>query len=209
MKLFNYIFTDLDGPILDGKYKHYNCYKDIIVEGNGNPISLDEYWKMKRNKVKRDKLLKMSLYGETYDDYMNKWLMNIEKKKYLDMDLLKPNVIYTLREWKKLTEKLYLVTLRRDKENLFYQLKKNGLFELFDEIVCCDFGAINSKYMSLKNIELDKSRSIFIGDTEEDMNTAELLQIKSIAITNGIREKKYLRANYYYDEIENINFLKG
>ncbi|MBU2699046.1 phosphoglycolate phosphatase-like HAD superfamily hydrolase [Sporomusaceae bacterium BoRhaA] len=208
MKLFNYIFTDLDGPILDGKYKHYNCYKDIITNGGGNAIDIDEYWEMKRNRVKRDVLLKISLYGKTYDDYLNEWLAKIEEIKYLDMDLLKPNVIHTLKKWEKITDNLYLVTARRKKENLYYQLNNNNLFELFDKIVCCDFGVVNSKYMSLKNISIDKYRGVFIGDTEEDMNTAELLQIKSIAITNGLREKKYLKANYYYDEIKDINISR-
>ena len=46
------------------------------------------------------------------------------------------------------------------------------------------------KYEALK----DKifNNAIFIGDTEEDTNTAKMLGIKSIGITNGLRDKKFL-----------------
>ena len=50
------------------------------------------------------------------------------------------------------------------------------------------------------------NNAIFIGDTEEDTNTAKMLGIKSIGITNGLRNKKFLEADYYYEEIKDIDF---
>jgi phosphoglycolate phosphatase-like HAD superfamily hydrolase len=50
--------------------------------------------------------------------------------------------------------------------------------------------------------------AIFIGDTEKDTNKAEMLNIKSIGITNGLRKKEFLDVDCYYEEIKDIYFNK-
>ena len=160
---------------------------------------------MKRNRVPRDVILKKSCFQADYQTFLHAWMQNIELPKYLSLDTLKPNVTETLSKWQKLTQKITLVTMRQNRKNLCAQLKKLCIYDHFDEIIDCPPTKKNSKYLALKDKNL--SNAIFIGDTEEDMNTADMLNISSIAITTGLREKKFLDAKNYYSEIKNINFI--
>ncbi|MFY4787731.1 HAD family hydrolase [Aliarcobacter butzleri] len=202
--IFDYIFLDLDGPLLEGKYRHYRCYEDIIKKYGGTALEIDYYWELKRNKITRDIVLEKSNFQENYEIFFKEWMTNIENEKYLNLDSLKPEVIETLKSWENITDKIVLVTMRQNREYLLKQLDKLGVLFLFDEVIDCPPQRKNTKYEALK----DKifSNAIFIGDTEEDTNTAKMLGIKSIGITNGLRNKKFLEADYYYEEIKDIDF---
>ncbi len=198
----NIIFIDLDGPILEGKERHYGCYKDIIQQGGGTPIPLDQYWELKRNMVKRDRILELSGYQLSYNEFFDAWIAKIEQRTYLALDKLKPGALQTLTKWAD-DYKLVLVTLRQSREELIYQLNVLGIVHLFDEILCCDYRMKNSKYHAIKHKEYQ--RGLFIGDSEEDMCTASLLKIPFYAIVTGLRDPKYLHADRYYNEIQEID----
>jgi beta-phosphoglucomutase-like phosphatase (HAD superfamily) len=136
-KIFDYIFIDLDGPILDGKLRHYCCYKDILNTYGGEAIAINAYWRMKRNRVPRDVILKKSCFQADYQTFLHAWMQNIELPKYLSLDTLKPNVAETLSKWQKLTQKITLVTMRQNRKNLCAQLKKLSIYNHFDEIIDC------------------------------------------------------------------------
>ena len=205
-KMFDYIFLDLDGPILEGKYRHYECYKDIVNKFGGDILDINTYWNMKMSKVRRDVILKESAFKGSYEDFFNDWMCTVEDERYLKLDILKPQVIETLQKWKGITQKIVLVTMRQDESYLITQLQNLEVLSLLDEVIVCPPQRKNTKYEALKNIKFNKA--IFIGDTEEDTNTAKMLNIKSIGITNGLRKKKFLDADYYYKEIKDINFME-
>ena len=69
LSTFDIIFCDLDGTLLEDKKRHYECYKDIIIQYGGNPISKDEYWNGKRHKIRCDDLLKKSEFKESMELY--------------------------------------------------------------------------------------------------------------------------------------------
>ena len=202
--MFDYIFLDLDGPILEGKYRHYECYKEIIKTYGGEVLDLETYWSLKREKVTRDVVLLKSHFQASYEIFFDSWMKNIENEKYLQLDTLKPNVIETLSKWKTVTNKIVLVTMRQNRAFLLQQLKDLGVYSLLDEIIDCPPQIQNTKYNALKNRSF--KNAIFIGDTEEDTKTAKMLNIKSIGITNGLRSKEFLDADYYYEEIKDIDF---
>lgn len=202
MEQIDTIFTDLDGPILDGKLRHYECYRNIILESNGIPLSIDEYWKLKRAKVKRDEVLALSYYPDSYNTFFQKWLDRIEQPEYLELDVLKPDAKAVLERWSK-AYTLYLVTLRQSEQNLLSQLNRLQIRSYFNQIICCDYQKHYAKYEAIKHFSCQ--RAVFIGDTEEDMNTADKCNIPFIAITNGLREKAYLNARYYFEEIKEID----
>ena len=202
--IFDYIFLDLDGPILEGKNRHYQCYKDIIEKHGGNILDIDTYWDMKTSKITRDILLNKSDFQGSYSEFFEEWMKNIEDEKYLTLDILKPQVFETLDRWTKLTNKIVLVTMRQNREFLIQQLKNLKVHDFFDEIIDCPPQRKNTKYEALKNTNFKKA--IFIGDTEEDTNTAKMLNIKSIGITNGLRKNEFFDADYYYEEIKDIDF---
>ncbi|APA83594.1 HAD family hydrolase [Francisella tularensis] len=204
MKKLDYIFLDLDGPILEGKNRHYECYKDILKRHGGDILDLRVYWDMKTSKVKRNVLLEKSNFKKKYEVFIEEWMLNIEKEEYLMLDVLKPDVIKTLKEWRKIANKIVLVTMRQNRNHLLKQLKCLGVIDLLDEIIDCPPNRKNTKYEALKTKVF--KNAIFIGDTEEDTNTAKMLNIKSIGITNGLRKKEFLDADYYCEEIKDIDF---
>jgi beta-phosphoglucomutase-like phosphatase (HAD superfamily) len=164
LKKFDYIFLDLDGPILEGKYRHYKCYEDIIKKYGGDILDIETYWEMKRNKITRDVLLKKSNFKESYDVFFEEWMNNIENEKYLSLDTLKPKVIDTLKSWIDITDKIVLVTMRQNREYLLNQLNFLGVLSLLDEVIDCPPQRKNTKYEALKNKVFQTA--IFIGDTE-------------------------------------------
>lgn len=202
--MYDYIFLDLDGPILEGKKRHYECYKDIVNKFGGKVLDIDTYWDLKTSKIKRDVILEKSDFQGTYNDFFDEWMKNIENEKYLKLDFLKPKVSEALKRFQNITSKILLVTMRQNRDFLIQQLKELKVYEYFDEIIDCPPQRENTKYEALRSKKFKKA--IFIGDTEEDINTAKLLNIKSIGITNGLRKKEFLDANYYYKEIIDINF---
>ena len=202
--MFDYIFLDLDGPILEGKNRHYECYKEIIETHGGDLLDLETYWNLKRDKVTRDIILLKSNFQASYDVFLDSWIKNIENEKYLQLDFLKPDVIETIENWKTISNKIILVTMRQNRALLLQQLQNLGVYNLLDEIIDCPPQRENTKYEALKNKFFNKA--IFIGDTEEDTKTAKMLNIKSIGITNGLRRKEFLDADYYYEEIKDIDF---
>lgn len=203
-KMFDYIFLDLDGPLLEGKYRHYKCYEDIIKKHGGDILDIDTYWELKRNKVTRDVVLEKSNFKESYNVFFDAWMKNIEDKKYLKLDILKPNVIEILRQWKNISNSIVLVTMRQNRAFLIEQLKDLGVYNLLDEIIDCPPQRKNTKYEALKHKNF--KTAIFIGDTEEDTKTAKMLNIKSIGIISGLRKKEFLDADYYFEEIKDIDF---
>lgn len=203
MEKIDYIFIDFDGTLLEGKHKHYNCYRDIVNNDGGTPLDIDIYWEMKRNKVTRDIYLEKSYYEGTYEGFLHKWINNIEDKKYLKYDILKENVIQTLKEWKQYANKLVLITMRNNEENLYWQLNRLGIKDLLDDIVICRCIENKGKYEFVKDYKFNKA--VVVGDTEDDIELALSCKIKSIVVTNGLRDKKFLKADFYADEVKDID----
>jgi phosphoglycolate phosphatase-like HAD superfamily hydrolase len=197
------IFIDLDGTLLEGKLKHYNCYKDIILKDGGTPLDINIYWDMKRSKITRDVFLEKSKYKSTYNDFLMQWLENIESEKYLYYDKLKPDVINVLNKWTNYTNRIILTTMRNNHENLYRQLDNLKIRDVFDEIIICRCQENNEKYKFVKNIKF--TTAVVIGDTEHDITLAEKLNIQCIAVTNGMRKKEFLNTDYFEEEIKDID----
>lgn len=196
------IFCDLDGTLLEDKMRHYRCYLDIVALYGGTPIGLDEYWNDKRNKVKRTILLEKTNFGSTYDVFYNEWMQRIEQKEYLKYEVLKPRIKMVLSYLTQFVEQLNLVTMRNNKKNLIDQIESLDLESYFNHIY------IGNPVQKKKKMDLvDKYYGVLglvIGDTEDDMLLAEKIGSPFLAVTNGLRTPKYLKANYYLKELEEI-----
>lgn len=206
MMKYDYIFVDLDGPILDGRYRHYNCYKDILKKYGGCLVGLEQYWEMKRDRVSRKYLLEISQFGGTYDQYMKEWLKRIELREYLEYDLLQENAVLALQKLRNMTSNLFLVTMRENYDNLIWQLNKLNIYDLFNRVICGGSNEVAAKYELIK--EFVFNNAIFIGDTEVDIQAAQLSGCEFIGILNGLRSKEtfqnYLTYNDIYSLAQNI-----
>ncbi|MCI9380435.1 MAG: HAD hydrolase-like protein [Dorea sp.] len=202
LSTFDIIFCDLDGTLLEDKKRHYECYKDIIIQYGGNPISKDEYWNGKRHKIRCDDLLKKSEFKESMELYRREWIQRIEQEKYLSFQILKPRISKVINFFKKNVKQVNLITMRKNKKNLIDQLTKFGIIESFDSIYIGTAESDNKKSDLIDGYYGKKT--LTIGDSEDDMELAMKIGSSFLAVTNGIRIQEYLNADYYCKELEDL-----
>ncbi len=197
---FETIFCDLDGTILDDKWRHYECYKDIISFYGGECISVEDYWRGKRNKESRETLLRKSKFKGTDAQYLKMWIDNIESEQYLAYEKLKPEMEQTLEYLKGCTGKLILITMRKNRKNLERQLKALGIRKYFDKIYCACPGGGQGK--SGITVEEQHKKRLVIGDTEDDMDLAKRIGAVFLAVTDGLRDRRYLKTGHYVEKLD-------
>ena len=63
------VIVDLDGTILDGRFRHYACYRQILEERGYAPVSLESYWRMKLERADRRQQLAASGAEAIHEDF--------------------------------------------------------------------------------------------------------------------------------------------
>lgn len=189
------VIIDLDGPILDGKWRHYACYKDILLSHGYQPLEIDEYWSLKREHVDLSTLLAASRAGSLCEAFSRQWLELIEQPRFLVFDRLQPGSREVLRQWRTAGLQLILATMRHDPLCLSGQLESLGLLSLFARVVLCpsELGGVD-KALRVQDVvrPLSAKDSIWIGDSEADIEAARTIGLRVIAVTCGIRSEEYL-----------------
>lgn len=188
------IIFDLDGTLINTSERHYLVYKILISELGGTPLSKSEYWHLKRQKITTSQLLTLSQVNQRLsDNYNHRFLKLIEEPEYLKLDSLFP-VVKSLLQYLSQKYHLSLVTLRRRPENTQNQLRLLNLDHYFNNIKITRTGqnSLTAKIQATKSIRKLKP-CIFIGDTEIDIQTAQALNCKSVALTSGIRNPIFLK----------------
>lgn len=205
------IFLDLDGPLLDGKEKHYHCYRSILESFGFIPIGIDEYWNMKRALVNRTDLLDMSGAQMLYDDFLTDWLSMIESPDVLALDKVQDGAIDCLHKWKKQGITLTLVTMRKNKQALEDQLKMTGLRQFLDAVLVCNHAdGGTGKADAVQTFfhgRINMATALWIGDTESDWEAANALGCDIFLVTNGLRCEKYLEALKYSQVVQSITLI--
>lgn len=197
MNCINQILLDLDGPLLDGKTKHYHCYRTILEKFEFKPIGFDEYWERKRNRENRRILLNMSGAEEIYDDFLSSWLDLIESPEMLALDKLQEGAVDCLRTWKEHGFQLNLVTMRRNSQATKEQLIKLKLSPLLDAVLVSNhddggFGKAEAVRRMFPG-KLFTEHALWIGDTEADWDAAKSLGCGIVLLSNGLRNEAYLK----------------
>jgi phosphoglycolate phosphatase-like HAD superfamily hydrolase len=201
------IFFDFDGTIVDISNRHYEVYTRCISVLNGKPLSKDDYWNGKRQDMRWPQILELSsIDPSNEEDFLNRFIDLIEDTELLKIDTLfdgSRDVLQRLTQ----NHNLILVSLRRNHDNLIGQLKYLGLDHFFSSILSGHSGTREG--VLLKKAEVIREISgynegIIIGDTEADIAASKQLQIPVIAVTTGIRDRKFLVAyepDYIVDSI--------
>jgi phosphoglycolate phosphatase-like HAD superfamily hydrolase len=211
------IILDLDGPLLDGKFRHYACYSQILQKYGYAPLSLDHYWQMKRARISRREQLAASQADTIYEDFLQDWLELIEHPNLLALDRLQPNVFHKLEQWRNYGIQLIVITLRSKPENLYHQLTHFGLDTILDQVLTCDhqLGAKGKSSQLKKAIpNLSSQSSLWVGDTEIDIEAARLLGCPIWAVSCGLRTESYLASlspDFLSSDLTSINlrYLDG
>jgi phosphoglycolate phosphatase len=189
------IFLDLDETLIDTSERHYQVYCDIInVLNLKEQVNKEEFWKKKRQGFSTVEIIG-DIDNRTSMEFSKLWVENIERRKYLVYDKLLDNTLDLLSKLTK--EKLIVLTMRNNRKNLIWELKKLGIYDKFDSILSCsplknkDKSVPLLEYTRENNICLDNN-SIIVGDSETDIITGKKLNLTTIAVTYGIRSEKTL-----------------
>ncbi len=205
------IFCDLDGTLINVKNRHYAVYRDVAVELNGQAITKSEYWTLKRQKCKWPEILiKSKLSFKDEGVFLKKFICKIEDPKYLAQDTLFPGVISALEIISDYGD-LYLVSLRRNKDNLLGQLEALNIAQYFQTVLTghSENDGYDVKIQLIENL-LEKDKGIVIGDTEADVMTGKILGLTTVAVKTGIRDEKFLKKlepDYLISDITHIKDL--
>lgn len=197
MKRVRRILLDLDGPLLDGKQRHYRCYQTILESFGLKPVDIDEYWEAKRSLVSRKELLLASGAQGIYEEYLAAWLHLIERPALLALDKVQDGAIECLTAWRSQEVELLLVTMRKDKAALERQLEATELRQFLDAVLVCDHAeGGEGKANAVRNYfqtEFSPDETLWVGDTEADWAAAKTLGCSVVLLSNGLRNDAYLR----------------
>jgi beta-phosphoglucomutase-like phosphatase (HAD superfamily) len=177
------LYIDLDGTILNISEKYYQVYKEL-----GGKATKDMYWRAKRNGVGIDsqKPIRATM---------------LESKKYLEYDIIFSGAIKAMVCF----PSLVLVTLRKNQHTFREQLECLGLINIFSTVLR---GA--DKFTAISSI--CSEGDILIGDSINDIQAANLLGIKSMAVTTGVRNREILsqyNPDYIIDDISELPKVLG
>lgn len=188
--------VDLDGPVLDGRERHYACYREIVVELGYAPLDINTYWDMKRHRASRREQLAAIGAGAAYDVFRAAWIQRIEQPRLLELDRLQPMVIETLAGWRDRGIVLALATMRREPAYLRRELEAFRLLPLLDHVIVSDFeggGVLKAERVRAAMPGVDLAAGVWIGDTEADIAAARNLGCRIWALSCGLRTEEYLR----------------
>jgi phosphoglycolate phosphatase len=198
----NLIF-DLDGTLIDSSRRMFSLFNNLVAEST---LDKDSYWILKRNGISHETILREKFNYSTnrIADFSIRWMDLIESTSYLAFDLKYANVDEKLATLKK-SGSLYLCTSRQSISSTLSQLKKLGLYELFDEIIITQHRSTKHDLI-IKYIDVTPN-DWMIGDTGYDIKTGHQLGISTCAVTNGFLCEEVLRRYNPRKIIENISML--
>ncbi|MFN5849011.1 MAG: HAD family hydrolase, partial [Chitinophagales bacterium] len=160
-----------------------------LVESSN--LSFEEYWDLKRNKINHYKILtsKFNYTQDQYNDFENKWMCEIELKKWLDLDTPFEGVNSLLAQ---LSERhsLYIVTARQSIVNTMQQLEGFGWYKYISSTLITE--QKNSKTHLIWNSIKVSPEDWFIGDTGKDIEAGKELGIRTAAVLTGFLNKQCL-----------------
>ena len=184
--------------MLEGRWRHYRCYQDILARHDLSALPLDASWQMKRQGVcVRDQLAATG--GERiYESFKAAWLARIEAPEMLALDRIQTGASETLRHWREVDGvRLVLATLRQQRDGVQEQLARFGLTAIFESVVVCTpqpAAAGKSRMVADALGRSDGRGCLWIGDTEVDVHAARDFGCPVWAVCCGVRDRAFLEA---------------
>lgn len=189
------IILDLDGPLLDGRDRHYACYQQILTECRFAPVSPDVYWQMKREPMDRERLLAASGAESIQEQFFKAWKERIELSEFLKLDRLQPGVTEKLEQWREQGIQLVLATMRGNQAGLSEQLEHFGLDAYLHQVAVCQHqlgGAGKAGLVRTLLPDLVPANCLWVGDTEVDAEAARAFGCPIWLVSCGVRSELFL-----------------
>lgn len=190
------VAVDVDGPILDGKLRHYSCYSDILRKYGYVPTDIDTYWCAKRQGLSVREQLGLSGAADLGETFKVEWLEMIETPQRLALDQPWDGAVEKIGLWQREDVEVLFATHRRYRERVHRQLVGLGL-AVGGNLATADprGGAADKAEAVREKVRLlDVSQGVWIGDTEVDVEAARLIGWRVWVVTCGLRDASYLEA---------------
>ncbi len=190
------IFFDLDGPILDVAPKFHRVYTDLFSRHGYPTLTQELYWDCKRRKIPEAQIVAMTAPPAFAEVYIPERLKVIENTEYLAHDEIIPGALDVLETLRTRFE-LVLVTLRNRRANLMWELEHFDLSRYFAAILTREdnHGDFQIKVELIReHARSEPTVGLIIGDTESDIRAGQILGLRTVAVTCGIRTKEFLQA---------------
>lgn len=210
------LFLDLDGPLLDVRARYHGVYSQIAEELGVTPLGRESYWAAKRRRApleeffpgarcpssngraSGDRMLAYPLGEQTgalREVYLKRWLSRIEAPEWLAWDQPVEGAEECLLELSR-SYSLFLVTLRREPAALAAQLEDLDLWPLFSAVYCGWAEGTEGAHVKAQWIRplLNGGSAALVGDSEIDIQAAQLLGIRAIGVSYGIRDPAELKS---------------
>jgi phosphoglycolate phosphatase len=187
------IFIDLDGPILDVARRFYLVYSDLLKQADYLPFDSQSYWSLKRLSIKEGAIVQRNMPESGVPDYLQQRGRLLEDPAYLLFDRLQAGASDVLARWAG-EHRVYLVTLRHNRKALLSQLKLLGIDGRFDEVFCAQDSewTWQTKCEWIRAICGPKHDAVIIGATEMDVLAGHAAGIHTVAVTCGMRSRRFL-----------------
>jgi phosphoglycolate phosphatase len=162
----------------------------------GRPLDATAYWRLKRRGVPLAVVLARSgVAPKRQDQFLARFLAEIEAPARLALDRLFPGVEAALASLAARGDRLVLLSLRRSPRAFADQVERLGIagaFERADAARTAEDGRVAKRDL-IERAGFGDAAAV-VGDTEADMGAARALGLAPVGVTTGLRNRSYLLA---------------
>lgn len=206
-------YLDFDGTLVDCLPRMYQFFLDWFPGGGGGLLDFDEYKTVKRLRMDEAEIIER-LTGRKIDKelYAALKLAHMEDSEYLALDEVFPYVFAALKSLRE--EYLVRIVSRRERSDAFmHEATRLGFADAVDSIMCIPHNGRTKSEIITETYGREFASS-FVGDTEDDMESALALGARAFFVCSGVRSKCFSVS--YGDEIcctdtfsEAVEFILG
>lgn len=202
--MFQNIVFDWSGVINDNTYAVYQAVMAVFDFSNTKRISFEEFKRDWRQPV-------IDFYHLYIPDMVLDETKEVFRQNILKYDQNKPyiGIVNLVKKIKKSNKKLFVITSDLS-QTINNQLKAFNLENIFDEIVVESHDKTKDLENLIKKYSLDLQETVFIGDSNHEIESGQKLGIKTIAVTWGFCLEEKLKSYnpdfivHNLDELEKI-----
>ncbi len=189
------LFIDLDGTLIDVSEKYYHLYKKCLNPGDIALLKY-QYWEMKRAKLSDEDIYEATKANIDIKAYYKIKQELLESNELLSLDVLQQYIQPILASLAD-SYNMFLVTLRKNRENTLYQLGKLDIAHFFKKVLSPSADILlyqgYEQKIKLINEYIESEEDFIIGDSEADILCGKFLNIRTVGLLSGIRNFSVLK----------------
>lgn len=173
------VFCDLDGTLLDISEKFHRIYSHLLREHGHEPMEKGDYWKLRRSGLTTPDILARTGAESLLARCESGFLDRVEDREWMTFDTVFDGVPDLLRRIRT-AGRVVLVTLRRDRQALAWQLSHTRLADHLDLVLSGhepqrEAWQLKAGLVREALPDCDFSSSWFIGDMATDIRAGKAL----------------------------------